>query len=74
MDRSTLAHPPEEIPGIEYRSAVVTFIDILGFRSFVSKTPANEVAAAIGRLHHAAAKLSIPRPGAVKPVLFHGSR
>ena len=49
-DRELMSDPFAEAEGIAYRDAIVTFVDILGFRSLVAKKPGSEVAAAIKRL------------------------
>ncbi|MBN8803636.1 MAG: hypothetical protein J0H81_00715 [Sphingopyxis terrae] len=45
-----MSDPFAEAEGIAYRDAIVTFVDILGFRALVAKKPESEVAAAIKRL------------------------
>lgn len=52
--RDLLSDPFDAAKGVTYREAVVTFIDILGFQSFVKDHTAEEVAGAITRLQQSA--------------------
>lgn len=45
-----LSDPFDNLRGVKYREAVVTFIDILGFQAFVKDHTADQVASAISRL------------------------
>ncbi|MGQ3229637.1 MAG: hypothetical protein ACT6R2_12165 [Blastomonas fulva] len=45
-----MSDPFAEVEGIAYCDAIVTFVDILGFRALVAKKSESEVAAAIKRL------------------------
>ena len=49
-ERELLSDPFDTALGVEYREAVVTFIDILGFQAFVKERTADQVASAISRL------------------------
>lgn len=49
-ERGLLSDPFDAARGITYREAVVTFVDILGFQSFVQRHSADHVAGAIARL------------------------
>jgi hypothetical protein len=49
-DRELLRDPFSDAKGVRYREAIVTFVDILGFKSLVDGNPAHVVAAAIDRL------------------------
>jgi hypothetical protein len=49
-EQGLMSDPFQEPTGISYRDAIVTFIDILGFQSFVTDKSADQVASAIARL------------------------
>jgi hypothetical protein len=49
-DRELMGDPFADAKGVAYREAIVTFVDILGFKALVDDKPAHVVAAAIERL------------------------
>lgn len=69
-----LSNPFEASQNIEYRSAIVTFVDILGFRALVTSKSAADVAAAITRLQESIHPISPGLPQQDGPKTIHPSR